>query len=70
MRDVESSLVAYILTSLSSVSPRAAVRKGGSLYYEPHVMFNPAELSRKKADVVITPVVSQNIGPYALVAGG
>ncbi|CAN0025660.1 unnamed protein product, partial [Choristocarpus tenellus] len=43
---------------------------GGSLYYEPHLMFSEEELSRLHADVVIAPVVSQIISTYTLVAGG
>lgn len=33
-------------------------------------MFNESELSKLKADVVISPVVSQSIGGYTLVGGG
>eukprot|EP00752_Nemacystus_decipiens_P005518 g4992.t1 len=44
--------------------------EGGSLYYEPHLMFDDAELSKLKADVVIAPVVPQSVGPFTLVDGG
>lgn len=40
------------------------------IYYEPHCMFNPEELKQYEADVVITPVVSQELPAYTLVAGG
>lgn len=33
-------------------------------------MFDPAEVSELKADVVIAPVVPQSIGPFPLVCGG
>ncbi|CAN0597016.1 unnamed protein product, partial [Laminaria digitata] len=48
----------------------ASVPEGGTLYLEPHLMFDDSELSRFTADVVIAPVVQQNIGPYPLVRGG
>jgi L-ascorbate metabolism protein UlaG (beta-lactamase superfamily) len=41
-----------------------------SLYYEPHCMFDEAELARLQADYVISPVVSQELPFYTLVAGG
>ncbi|CAM9432102.1 unnamed protein product [Ectocarpus sp. 6 AP-2014] len=44
--------------------------EGGSLYFEPHLFFDESELSKLHADVVITPVVQQNVGPYPLVCGG
>lgn len=47
-----------------------AAPEGGSLYFEPHLMFDEAELSKLHADVVIAPVVSQSVGPYPLVNGG
>ena len=47
-----------------------AAPEGGSLYFEPHLMFDEAELSKLKADVVIAPVVAQSIGPFPLVNGG
>ncbi|CAN0276609.1 unnamed protein product, partial [Laminaria digitata] len=56
------------------IRPAAAdsgvVPEGGILYLEPHLMFDDSELSRFTADVVIAPVVQQNIGPYPLVRGG
>ncbi|CAN0529060.1 unnamed protein product, partial [Ectocarpus sp. 8 AP-2014] len=41
----------------------------GSLYFEPHLFFDESELSELHADVVITPVVRQKVGPYPLVCG-
>eukprot|EP00904_Undaria_pinnatifida_P000822 jgi/Undpi1/10740/HiC_scaffold_29.g13188.m1 len=43
---------------------------GGTLYMEPHLIFDESELSKRTADVVIAPVVAQNIGPFPLVCGG
>lgn len=44
--------------------------EGGSLYFEAHLMFDEAELSKLNADVVIAPVVQQSVGPFPLVCGG
>ncbi|CAM9785584.1 unnamed protein product, partial [Ectocarpus fasciculatus] len=44
--------------------------EGGSLYFEPHLFFDESELSKLHADVVITPVVQQKVGPFPLVCGG
>lgn len=41
-----------------------------SVYYEPHCMFDEAELSNYTADVVITPVVSVRIPNYTILGGG
>lgn len=41
-----------------------------SVYYEPHCMFDETELTKYSADVVITPIVSQELPAYTLVAGG
>jgi len=41
-----------------------------SIYYEPHCMYDPIEISRYSVDCVITPVISQEILSYAFVAGG
>jgi len=41
-----------------------------SIYYEPHCMYDKQELSQYQADVVITPVVSQELPAFTLVAGG
>lgn len=41
-----------------------------TVYYEPHCMYNAAELSRLHADVVITSVVMQRLLGYTLVDGG
>lgn len=46
------------------------VPDGGTLYFEPHLMFDEAELSELRADVVIAPVVQQSVGPFPLVCGG
>ncbi len=43
---------------------------GPSIYYEPHCMYDEAELARLQADFVITPVVSQELPYFTLVAGG
>lgn len=48
----------------------AADPEGGSLYFEPHLFFDESELSKLHADVVVTPVVQQKVGPYSLVCGG
>lgn len=50
--------------------PLAADPEGGSLYFEPHLFFDESELSKLHADVVITPVVQQKVGPFPLVCGG
>lgn len=47
-----------------------AAAKGGTLYLEPHLMFDLSELSAMKADVVIAPVVPQRLGGLTLVDGG
>jgi len=41
-----------------------------SLYYEPHCMYDAAELSCYQVDAVITPIISQELPQYTLVAGG
>ena len=41
-----------------------------SFYYEPHCMFDAAELSKFKVDCVITPIVPQRLPGYTLVDGG
>ena len=53
----------YIISSPSS-------NDAPSLYYEPHCMFDEEELKDLQADVVITPVVSQELPAFTLVAGG
>ena len=40
-----------------------------SLYCEPHCMYDSNELSRYKADYVITPIISQELPAYTLVDG-
>eukprot|EP01038_Epipyxis_sp_PR26KG_P008967 gene8967-12095_t len=45
-------------------------RNGKKIYYEPHCMYDEKELLNIKVDVVITPVVSQELPNYTLVAGG
>ena len=43
---------------------------GASLYYEPHCMFDVAELSKFSVDFVVTPITSQELPAFTLVAGG
>lgn len=44
---------------------------GASFYYEPHCMYDESELSRLgPVDYVITPIVSQELPFFTLVAGG
>lgn len=45
--------------------------KSCSIYYEPHCMYDPAELARlAPVDYVITPIVSQQLPFFTLVDGG
>lgn len=41
-----------------------------SIYYEPHCMYDEQEVQKYQADVVITPIVAQELPKYTLVAGG
>jgi L-ascorbate metabolism protein UlaG (beta-lactamase superfamily) len=41
-----------------------------SVYYEPHCMYNETELKDFQVDVIITPVVEQQLPYFTLVAGG
>lgn len=41
-----------------------------SIYYEPHCQYNEKGLRGLRADVVVSPVVSQELPGYALVSGG
>lgn len=52
------------------ISPSKSSTKFPSVYYEPHCMYDEKELSRLQADVVISPVVSQELPAFTLVAGG
>jgi L-ascorbate metabolism protein UlaG (beta-lactamase superfamily) len=55
----------YVMRSKSEASPFP------SIYYEPHCMYDEAELKRiGKIDYVIAPVVAQKISSYVLVDGG
>ena len=40
-----------------------------SIYYEPHCMNDPEELANYEVDIVITPIVSQELPAFTLVAG-
>mmetsp|Transcript_13804 Transcript_13804/g.20675 ORF Transcript_13804/g.20675 Transcript_13804/m.20675 type:complete len:318 (+) Transcript_13804:57-1010(+) len=57
----------YLIRALPTIS---SVSDKYDLYYEPHCMFDEQELSQFSADVVITPIVSQELPAYTLVAGG
>jgi len=57
----------YILKQLRADLSEASCK---SIYYEPHCMFDETELAQYNADVVITPIVSQELPGYTLVAGG
>lgn len=41
-----------------------------SVYYEPHCMYDEAELSKYQVDYVITPITAQQLPYFTLVAGG
>jgi L-ascorbate metabolism protein UlaG (beta-lactamase superfamily) len=59
----------YILTAASSTTD-AKTKRPISLYIEPHVEFNPQELSKfAPVDVVITPTTGQTLPAFELVHG-
>jgi L-ascorbate metabolism protein UlaG (beta-lactamase superfamily) len=76
--------VEVIATTGASVGPPWAAPENGyivraakdskkqvpSIYYEPHCMYDVAELSRYTVDYVITPIVSQELPFFTLVDGG
>ena len=39
------------------------------LYYEPHCIFDKANLDKERADVIVTPVNKQVLPAYTLVSG-
>jgi L-ascorbate metabolism protein UlaG (beta-lactamase superfamily) len=43
---------------------------GASFYYEPHCMYDEQELAQYTVDYVISPIVSQELPFFTLVAGG
>eukprot|EP01041_Mallomonas_annulata_P001564 gene1564-3020_t len=51
------------------IKSKKTFQKSFSMYYEPHCMYDPSELSRYQVDYVISPVVAQELPAYTLVAG-
>jgi L-ascorbate metabolism protein UlaG (beta-lactamase superfamily) len=56
------------VTSISNTQKKTSTSTI-TVYYEPHGMFDPMELKDYSADIVITPIVSQELPGYTLVAG-
>lgn len=63
----------YIITAIAGVDLKGgSERRPPSVYYEPHCNYDEGELRRRgcQADVVITPVVAQELPAYTLISGG
>ena len=55
---------------LRNYSQRSRLSSLPSIYYEPHCMYNDAEISKYQVDYVITPIIAQLLPSFTLVDGG